>query len=154
MRLSEYLDPDLVLVGLDATAAQDAFHQIARHLIAQRAVGPASTVEREFASREERHTTVLGDGVAIPHTTLEGLRAPILLVALASDPFQFGPPDTGPVGVLFVLLSPVGRGSEHIKLLARICRLVKHPGFIDELVASETTHEAVAVIERVDGLHV
>jgi mannitol/fructose-specific phosphotransferase system IIA component (Ntr-type) len=79
---------------------------------------------------------------------------PVLMVALAPEPIQFGPSDTDPVGVFFVLLSPPGHEGQHIKLLARICRLVRHPGFMDELRSATDGDTAVEVIERVDKLHV
>ena len=41
-----------------------------------------------------------------------------------------------------------------IKLLARICRLVRHPGFMEELRSAPDGDSVVEVIERVDKLHV
>ena len=78
----------------------------------------------------------------------------VLMVALAPEPVQFGPPETEPVGVFFVLISPPGHEGQHIKLLARICRLVRHPGFMEELRSAPDGAAAVEVIERVDQLHV
>jgi mannitol/fructose-specific phosphotransferase system IIA component (Ntr-type) len=76
------------------------------------------------------------------------------MVALSGQPIQFGPVDTEPVRVFFVLLSPPGREGEHIKLLARICRLLRHPGFMDQLLAAGTADEVLGLIRRVDEQHV
>jgi mannitol/fructose-specific phosphotransferase system IIA component (Ntr-type) len=71
-----------------------------------------------------------------------------------SGPIPFGPPDADPVNVFFVLLSPPGRESEHIKLLARVCRLSRHPGFLDDLAAASGPAEALEVVRMVDAEHV
>lgn len=154
MRLNEYLRADLVLPEIRATDTSSVLRAIARHLEEREVVGSAEAVEAALRSREDAHTTVMGHGMALPHATLAGLDRPVLLVALAPEPIQFGPESTDPVRLFFVLLSPPGREGEHIKLLARICRLVRHADFVDELVEVETGEDAVSVIRRADEQHV
>jgi mannitol/fructose-specific phosphotransferase system IIA component (Ntr-type) len=57
------------------------------------------------------------------------------------------------VRVFVVLLSPPGREREHVKLLARICRLMRHEGFLDQLEAAEGDQGIVDVIEAIDARH-
>ena len=154
MRLQRFLRPDLVLTDLQGSDVQDVIHRISLHLEAEGAVASRDEVEKGLIAREEAHSTAMGHGMALPHATIQGLPEPVLMVALAPEPVQFGPPDTDPVRVFFVLLSPPGHEGEHIKLLARICRLVRHPGFIEDLQGAEDGNAAVEVIERIDELHV
>jgi mannitol/fructose-specific phosphotransferase system IIA component (Ntr-type) len=95
----------------------------------------------------------MGSGLAIPHATVPGLKEPVIGVALAPEPVPFGPADSDPVRVFVVLLSPPGGEREHVKILARICRLMRHEGFLDELEAAETDERIVQVIEAVDAQH-
>lgn len=154
MRLNSYLSPELVLTHLEASDVPTTLERLAEHLQAAGVVDSAEEVERGLLAREQAHTTAMGHGMAIPHATIRGLAAPVLLVALAPTPVQFGPAETDPVAVFFVLLSPPGHESLHIKLLARICRLARHPGFLDELRDARTGEDALRVIERVDEQHV
>lgn len=154
MRLSTYLRADLVLTDLSADDPSGVIRALGEHLEEQDVVQDASEVVSGLTRREEAHSTAMGHGMALPHATVSGLSRPVLMVALAREPVQFGPPETEPVRVFFVLLSPPGHESEHIKLLARICRLVRHHGFVDELHAATTGEEAVSVIRHVDEQHV
>lgn len=154
MRLNEYLRADLVLPDLRAPDTESVLRAIAEHLEERGVVETSDPVEEALRAREEAHTTAMGHGMALPHATIAGLERPVLLVALAPEAIQFGPEDTDPVRLFFVLLSPPGREGEHIKLLARICRLVRHAGFVDELVEVESGEEAVSVIRRADEQHV
>lgn len=154
MRLRDYLRSDLVLTGLAAQDMPSTLEAIARHLAAAGVVGSAKEALQGLQAREEIHTTVLGHGMALPHTTLEGLEEPVVLVALAPEAIPFGPEDTEPVRIFFALLSPPNREAEHIKILARICRLVRHENFVDELQAAPSAEAALAFIRSVDEQHV
>ncbi len=154
MRLKDYLRSDLVLPRLDATGVEGVLGELARHLADQGAVPSRKDVEDALLERERAHTTSLGHGMALPHATIKGLPAPVLMVALADPPLHFGPEGEEPVRVFFVLLSPPGREREHVKLLARVCRLVRHADFVDSLQAATSGAEVVEIIERVDEEHV
>ena len=154
MRLRDYLRPELVLTNVSANDAESALGAIADKLAESGAVADRDQAYTGLLTRESAHTTVLGHGLALPHTTLPGLPEPVLMLALARSPVPFGPPESDPVQVFFALLSPPGREGEHIKLLARICRLVRHQNFMEELLAAETAADALAYIRSVDEQHV
>lgn len=154
MRLTDYLRPDLVLTDLEAREVRGVIRELAAHLRREGEVGEEESVVEGLLAREEAHSTAMGHGMALPHATIPGLDEPVLMVALAEEPVQFGPVETDPVRIFFVLLSPPGRESEHIKLLARICRLVRHAGFVEEIQAASSGSEALEIIERVDEQHV
>ena len=97
---------------------------------------------------------MIGSGLAIPHATVPGLSEPAIGVALAGDPVSYGPPGTDPVRLFFVLLSPPGTEREHVKLLARICRLARHDDFIDQLEAADDDASVIQIIESIDDQHV
>ncbi len=90
----------------------------------------------------------------MPHTTSAKTDEPVVLVAIAPDGTAFGPAGLDPVRVFFLLLSPTDRAGAHIKLLARICRLVRHPGFIEGLSRAESVEALLDEIGRVDRAHV
>lgn len=154
MRLRDYLRPELVLTDLSADDMPSTVQRLAHRLAEVGAVASEEEARAGLQAREEAHTTVMGHGLAIPHTVLPGLSDPVLLLALAPEPVPFGPPGSEPVQVFFTILSPPNRRGEHIKLLARICRLTRHDDFVDDLVGVSTPDEALAVIRRVDEEHV
>jgi len=154
MRLRDYLRSDLVLTDLAAHDLPSTLEAIAEHLAAAGVVASAKEALRGLRAREEVHTTVLGHGMALPHTTLTGLDDPVILVALSPTPIPFGPTEAEPVRIFFALLSPPNREAEHIKILARICRLVRHARFVEDLLEADSPEAALAVIRSVDEQHV
>ncbi len=154
MRLRDFLRDNLVIHGLKARTMEDVLDTVEEHLQRESAVPPSSGVAAALRTREEAHTTVLGEGVAVPHAMIPGLGEVILLVATTLEPVPFGPSDLDPVDTFFILLSPRGKHGSHIKLLARICRLVRHPGLLEELREAGSGEEVRKILARVDAEHV
>lgn len=161
MRLSEYLEPDLVVIGLESTGVEDTIDALVDRLRETGHVGDVETVRKAVVQRELSHTTSLGNGVALPHTTCSAVDRPVILVATAPQGIEFGTPAAGKGGperttdrLFFLLLSPVDQAGAHIKILARIVRLVRSPDFVEALLAAESGEALIEEIEREDALHV
>jgi mannitol/fructose-specific phosphotransferase system IIA component (Ntr-type) len=152
MRLSEFLRSDFVVSRLEARDVDGVVREVSDRAGAA-GVAPGDLVAEKLLERERAHSTVMGSGLAIPHATVPGLDEPVIGVALAREPVSFGPPDADPVRVFIVLLSPPGREREHVKILARICRLMRHEDFIDRLEAAEDETGIIDVIEAIDAQH-
>jgi len=152
MRLSKFLRSDFVLSRLEARDVDGVVRELSGRA-ASVGVAPEELVAEKLLERERSHSTVMGSGLAIPHATVPGLAAPVIGVALAREPVAFGPAGTDPVRVFVVVLSPPGAESEHVKILARICRLMRHPDFIDRLEAAEGDLGVIQVIESIDAQH-
>jgi mannitol/fructose-specific phosphotransferase system IIA component (Ntr-type) len=152
MRLSDFLRSDFVLLRLQSRDVDGIVEEIAGRAESV-GVGSGAVIAESLLERERAHTTVMGSGLAIPHATVPGLAEPVIGVALGGEPITFGPPDADPVRVFMVLLSPPGREREHVKLLARICRLMRHESFIDRLEAAADADAVVHIIEAIDAQH-
>lgn len=154
MRLSEYLEPRHVVIDLRTHGVEDTIRTLVRRLEELGSVDDAVLVEKALIERESSHTTSLGNGVALPHATVPGLERSVILVGVAPDGLRFGSGDGEPDRLFFVLLSPLNQAGTHIKLLARIVRLVRRPGLIDTLLAAGSGDEVVDAIERVDTQYI
>jgi PTS system nitrogen regulatory IIA component len=154
MRLREYIHDDLIVHGLKASERDEVLEAFSTHLQEQGFVPSGPEVFEALTAREDAHTTALGEGIAVPHATVSGLERVLILVATTEDPIPFGPQDTQPVDLFFLLLSPPGREGEHIKLLARICRLARHPGVVETLRNASDRGAFGAAVLRVDSEHV
>lgn len=154
MRLTEFLRRDFVLLRVESRDVEGVIGELSAKAGAA-GVGDPRIISEKLLERERLYPTVMGSGLAIPHAAVPGLSAPVIGVALAGGaPVPFGPSEQGAVRVFFVLLSPPGHEREHVKLLARICRLVRHDGFMESLEAARDPDEVVDIIESVDAQHV
>ena len=154
MKLLEYLRPELIVLDLEARDSAEVIRTLVQRIAELEAVADPAAVTQALLAREAAHTTAMGNGVAVPHTTVAGLDRPLLLVAVSRDGVRYGPAGLEPIRVFFLLLSPPDRAGLHIKLLARIARLVRHPGLIERLEEASSPDAVFEELERVDAQHV
>lgn len=154
MRLHDYLQPEHVLLDLRARGVRETIHALVSRIAEQEAIPDAAGVEEALLAREAAHTTAMGHGVAVPHATVPGLERPLIVVAVAPEGVPFGPLGLDAVRVFFLLLSPPDRSGLHIKLLARICRLVRVPGSVDRLAEAGSASELLEEFVHIDAEHV
>lgn len=154
MKLHDYLRPSLVVLDLQTTGVQDTVHALVERLVEEGVVSDPDAIEQALVEREAVHTTAMGQGVAMPHTMIASLEEPVVLLGVAPEGTRFGPEGLDPVRLFFLLLSPADRASVHIKLLARICRLVRLPGVVDRLARADSADALLDELERIDREHV
>lgn len=101
-------------------------------------------------AREELGGTALAGGVAIPHPhrplSPKAQGEAILAFARTSRGIPFGAPDGGLTDLFFLVSC---RGADmHLRVLARLSRLMLRPGFLDDLRSTETVPETLQLIDR------
>jgi len=83
--------------------------------------------------RERLGSTGLGNGVALPHGRLRGLKQPIAALITLRQGIDFDAIDRQPVDLLYALLVPEESTEEHLQILARLASLFSNPDFCSRL---------------------
>jgi PTS system nitrogen regulatory IIA component len=78
----------------------------------------------------------LGQGVAIPHGRVKGLRDAIAAFVKTTNPIAFDAPDGQPVNLIFVLLVPERATDLHLQLLGELAQMFSDPSFREKLQTS------------------
>lgn len=153
MKLYHYLRPDLVVRDLQTEGVQDTLRELVDHLSESGLVDNVDDLLAALLEREAVQSTGVGGGLAIPHAACAELDSTVIVLGLSAKGVDFRSVDKGPVYTIFLLLSPpVGSGT-HIKLLARIARLMRQPRFVEQLLSASTSEEVVARIRQLDEEH-
>lgn len=153
MRLADFVRPDLVALDLAPGGVRETLATLVYRLREAGAIPEDAPVEEVLREREAAHTTAMGNGVAVPHAGVPGLERPVVMVGVAPEGTSYGPAGSDPVHLFFLVLSPPQEARAHIKLLARIARLLRHPGFVRDLQQADTPERVVEAIARVDAEH-
>lgn len=130
--LHDLVTPEAVASGVTAGSKKKLFALLAD--VAARAYGlDAATVAAALGARERLGTTGFGGGIAIPHGRIEGVEAVRGVMMRLDRGIDFAAVDDSPVDLVFMLLSPVNAGAEHLKALARVSRRLRDGGFTAKL---------------------
>lgn len=124
-----------VVVGLEASSKKRAFEQAG--LLFENNHGIArSTVFDSLFAREKLGSTGLGQGIAIPHGRIKGLKDALGAFMRLAEPVPFDAPDGRPVSMLFVLLVPEQANEHHLQLLSELAQMFSDRSFRDQLLAA------------------
>ncbi len=133
--LAKLLKADDVLVGLDASSKKRVFEQAG--LLFENRYGIArSAVYDALFAREKMGSTGLGQGIAIPHGRIKGLKEARGAFLRLANPVQFDAPDGQPVDLVFVLLVPEAATEHHLQLLSELAQMFSDKGFREQLAAA------------------
>ncbi len=128
---------------------KDEVLKMAASLLAtdQGAVGiPEQDILNLLVQREELGSTGIGEGIAIPHATIPGASEITIALITVPDGVDYNSLDGKPVKAVFAMCAPEDRRSAHVRNLAELSRLVKNPGFLQQLCAAETFKQITDVL--------
>ena len=141
MDLSDLIDAKAIMPSLRANSKK----QLLQHL-SEKAAEMTGLPEREvfdtILQRERLGSTGVGNGIAIPHGKLAGVRKITGLFARLEQPVEFESLDDQPVDLVFLLLAPEGAGADHLKALSRIARVLRDS---DTVAKIRATPDAAAI---------
>ncbi|MEW5930107.1 MAG: cation:proton antiporter [Gemmatimonadota bacterium] len=90
-------------------------------------------IVRAVMHSEERFSSEVLPGVALPHVRREGLRRPVLLLGVSRAGVSL-PRAGAPVHLVFLLVSPAGQADEHLRSLAALARLLSSPAAVERVL--------------------
>ena len=149
MQLGDFLDFESIRVGLSAGNKRKLLQLLGQMAGTRLGYEPTAIVET-VAERERLGTTGFGNGVAIPHGKVEGLKAIYAMVVRLAEPIDYKAIDGQPVDLAFMLLSPPDAGAEHLKALAAVSRIVRHGPTIEKLRGARSRDAFAAVLMGAD----
>ncbi|GAA5175024.1 PTS IIA-like nitrogen regulatory protein PtsN [Niveibacterium umoris] len=139
--IAPLLPPSNVLVDLEASSKKRVFEQAGLLFENHQGLARSAVYDALFA-REKLGSTGLGQGIAIPHGRLKGLRDAIGAFIRLTQPVPFEAPDGKPVNLLFVLLVPESATEHHLRLLSELAQMFSDRNFRDALMQASDASEA------------
>ena len=131
-QLIQCLTPKAVSAALIAPNKRSLFQQLSS--IAAKAHGvDQHLVFDRLMERERLGSTGFGSGIAIPHGKIEGLTGVIGVCVSLKQAVDFEAIDDLPIDLVFMLLSPVDGGADHLKALASVSRVMRDKRFVAKL---------------------
>jgi PTS system nitrogen regulatory IIA component len=149
MQLSDFLDFDAIKTGLPGGNKRSLLQQLA-NLAAQRLDSDSSAILASLNEREQLGSTGFGQGVAIPHGKIEGLKQIYCIFVRLAEPIDYKAIDGKPVDLVFLLLSPADAGAEHLKALAAISRVTRHSATLEKMRGARSRDALAAVLIGAD----
>ncbi|MFA6121416.1 MAG: PTS IIA-like nitrogen regulatory protein PtsN [Sideroxydans sp.] len=139
--ISKILTSECVLLDAESTSKKRVFERVGILFENTQNIARSQVFDSLFA-REKLGSTGLGQGVAIPHGRVKGLRDAVAAFVKMETPIPFDAPDGLPVNFIFVLLVPERATDLHLQILGELAQMFSDQKFRDELT---NANDAVAI---------
>ena len=136
MKIEDILDAALVLPRLAGRSKSDVLEELSAAVTSRHPEIDRERLVHALEERERLNSTALGDGVAIPHGKLSGIKRVFAAFGRSPEGVDFLSLDGKPTHLFFLLGLKFDR--LHLPILGRLARILKHPDVVRSLRAAPT----------------
>ncbi|MDP8240640.1 MAG: PTS sugar transporter subunit IIA [Candidatus Hatepunaea meridiana] len=151
MKLHELITPDHILLDLSVKNREDVIENMVNLLVEAKTLDNPDKVKKMVIDRERELGTGIGFDVAIPHAEPGPFPVPIAAFCRLAKGVNFNAPDKNPAHLIFLLLTPDRMPALHVRLMARICRLLKSKSLRKELLEAQNAQAAARIIAEAEA---
>lgn len=145
--MSDLLPSENVLIDLDVSSKKRVFEQAGLLFENNQNIGRGEVFDSLF-TREKLGSTGLGQGIAIPHGRIKGLKEAVGAFVRLKAPIAFDSPDGKPVNLIFVLLVPERATDLHLQILSELAQMFSDRDFRTELLQAADANEMHRLIKE------
>ena len=151
MKIEDILSEELVIADLAAGSKAEVLVELADAVTRRHPELEKARLVGALEDRERLNSTALGDGVAIPHGKVPGIRRVFGAFGRSRRGIDFQSLDGKPTHLFFLLVAPDDSAGAHLKALARISRLLKDQDFRARLLTAADAHALWTTIREEDA---
>lgn len=148
MKLHNLLIRDMIIEELDSQDREGALKEMVNFLKKKKKVSKEKELYEKLLQREELGSTAIGEGVAIPHCKIKGVKSPIILLAISKKNVDFQSLDGKPSNIFFLVVSSPDNPSLNLQILAAIASLVRKSGSLLKKILNAGNISAILEIIR------
>jgi Kef-type K+ transport system membrane component KefB/mannitol/fructose-specific phosphotransferase system IIA component len=143
--LHENLSSKYFLRELRGTTREEAIRELAEAACVINNL-PHEKVTTAVLAREESMSTGIGNGVALPHARIDGIKEAAVVMGISQEGIDFDAPDDRLAHVLFLILTPVDEPGIQLTITSELARLFKRPHILDQILRIKSHTDFIAFL--------
>lgn len=147
IRIEEILHPSRVLMGLGNQGKSAVLRDMTDRLAGLGAVRDSGEIHKLLLEREALMTTGVKRGFAFPHAFSPQFDKSFLTLGVVPGGVDYESLDHNPVEFIFLLLGPPDHQTVHLRILARVSRLMGQPDMLELLRAAGSAEDVIEVLD-------
>ncbi len=143
MALVDLIGPEVVKIPLEGQSKPAVIRELIEVLREAGKISEVDSAYRAVLDRENRGSTGLENGIAVPHAKSDTVRTLTVAIGISPRGVDFESLDGKPCHLFFLMLAPPDQSGPHIEALAEIARITRSQAFCNLLVGARTPQEVV-----------
>lgn len=146
MAFIDLVTEDIVKIPLGSQDKPDVLRELVQILKDAGQIDDYDAVLKAVQDREEKMSTGLQDGIAVPHGKTNAVSGLKLAVGISPDGIDYDALDGEPSKLFFMLIAPPDQSGPHVAALSEIAKLAQSKAFCKALVNADDAREVVELM--------
>ena len=147
MALIDLVEEKIVKIPLDSQDKPDILRELVQILKDAGEIDDFDTVLQAVQDREDKQSTGLEQGIAVPHCKCAAVTSLKLAIGIAPQGIDFDSMDKQPTNLFFLLVASPELSGPHVEALAEIAKLARSKSFCKALVNADNALEVVDLLK-------
>ena len=149
MRIVDLLCKNSIKLNASPKSKSEAIDMLIDLQVKGGNIADKEAYKKGILAREEKGSTAVGEGIAIPHAKSEAVKAPSLAAMTVPDGVDYEALDDEPSNLLFMIAAP-NDGDVHLEVLSRLMTILMDEDFRDDLLKAKDADEFLKVIDDME----
>ena len=145
--MSNVFDPRSIIIDLQCKTKDEVFVELLNRITAIHPECDHAAIIQALREREDKMSTGISSGVAVPHAICRGLHKTTGAIAVSQTGIEYNALDQNPVYVVFMLVLCEPAKENHLHILNQISNLV-HSEALSRVREAKSVEDICSVLSR------
>jgi PTS system fructose-specific IIC component len=150
IKLSSLLKDNLIELELEGKDKSEIIDELVDIVVKSGKAKNKKALASAIAARENLGSTAIGNGVAVPHAKIDGIKHTVLAFGRSAAGVDFNSLDGERTHLFFMLISPKEDIGSHLKILAKISHLIKDRFMVGLFKKAHSKKEVLSMISNLE----
>ena len=144
--LCNFVSPANIKINLESTEKEECMAELLEVIVEKQPLINRSEVMNSLLAREEKSSTAVFPGVAIPHAVTSSVSKSCIAIGISKRGIDFDPT----VKVIFEILFEQKNAELHMQILKDIVQLVNNTSFVNKVINAKSSQDVYDVIVELE----
>ena len=154
MKITDILKKEYIIEDLVSSDKESTLDELSSFLKDKGMIPNKETLQSALMEREALGSTGIGENVAIPHAKISAIDQIVTVFGRSIKGIEFDSLDKKPVHFIYLVLAPMNSSGQHLKVLARISRLLKNKSLRESIISATEANQIYAIIADEDSKNI
>ena len=150
MKIVDLLKKESICLNASPKSKSEAIDVLVELQVKSGNIADADGYKKAILAREEKGSTAVGDGIAIPHAKSETVKAPSLAAITVKEGVDYEALDDEPSNLLFMIAAP-NDGDLHLEVLSRLMTMLMDEDFRTKLLNAKDNEEFLKIVDDMEN---
>jgi nitrogen PTS system EIIA component len=148
MILTKFITKTCMVPDLAASTKADALKELTHLLFEKRRLADVGPALDQIMAREVTESTGIGNGIAVPHARVAGLKQLVCAVGRKANGIDFMAVDRKPVHLIFLICYPPNEQTTYLNFVATVARLLSDNEHRGQIMEADSPDAMYTVLEE------